>query len=148
MAQQMNQVFLTKGAAGDDRDRGQHTQRGRGRGDLRRAAAPPPSQASLYREVENVIAAFNRIKDDLIAGGNSDLTLDLVMQLNRWVLDGLEREDVRPGEILGRARPSVMVGAYRGAPLPDCEYLVGRLCEWLNGAELHPPSEDGKIPMR
>ena len=35
------------------------------------AANPPPSQEYLYREVENILGAFNGIKDHLLAGGGA-----------------------------------------------------------------------------
>jgi hypothetical protein len=59
------------------------------------------------------------------------------------VLDGLEQDDVRPGEI---RRKSVVVGRYRGAPWEDCEYLVDRLCERLNGPDFEAPEQDWYIP--
>jgi Fic family protein len=107
------------------------------------AAPPPPSQEYLYQEVENVLTAFNRIKDDLIAGGSTDLTLAGIRQFNTEVLNGLERDDVRPGEL---RRQSVVVGPYRGAPWEDCEFLLEQLCNWLNGTDFEPPSADWVIP--
>jgi Fic family protein len=107
------------------------------------AAPPPPSQEYLYREVENIVAAFNHIKDDLVAGGDSRLTLEKVLEFNREVLEGLEDDDVHPGEI---RRKSVVVGPYRGAPWEDCEHLVERLCEWLESSDFDPPDEDWAIP--
>lgn len=108
-----------------------------------RAATPQPSQEYLYREVENVLAAFNRIKDDLLAGGSAELTSASVREFNREVLEGVQRDDIRPGEFRTR---SVVVGNYRGAPAEDCEYLVERLCDWLNGSDFDPPKDDWKIP--
>ena len=107
------------------------------------AAPPPPSQEYLYREVENIVSAFNRIKDDLVAGGSAVLTPEDVKQFNREVLEGLEHDDIHPGDF---RRQSVVVGRYRGAPWEDCEYLVERLCEWLESSNFDPPDQDWKIP--
>lgn len=107
------------------------------------AAPPPPSQEYLYREVENILSAFNRIKDHLVAGGDSQLTPELIHEFNREVLDGLEQDDVRPGEF---RRQSVVVGPYRAAPWEDCEYLVEMLCQWLESGDFEPPDEDWAIP--
>lgn len=107
------------------------------------AAPPPPSQEYLYREVENILSAFNRIKDDLVAGDSAVLTPEDVKQFNREVLEGLEQDDIHPGEF---RRQSVVVGRYRGAPWEDCEYLVERLCEWLESSDFDPPDQDWKIP--
>ena len=41
-----------------------------------------------------------------------------------------EKEGVVPGEFRTH---DVVVGHYRGAPSEDCDYLVRRLCDWLNG---------------
>jgi Fic family protein len=37
---------------------------------------------------------------------------------------------------------SVLVGRYRGAPAEDCEYLLDRFCQWLNGPDFAAPSDD------
>jgi Fic family protein len=108
-----------------------------------RAATPQPSQEYLYREVENILAAFNHIKDHLIAGGSAELTSASAKKFNREVLEGVQRDDIRPGEFRTR---SVVVGNYRGAPAEDCQYLVERLCDWLNGPDFEPPKDDWKIP--
>lgn len=107
------------------------------------APPPPPSQEYLYREVENIVTAFNRIKDHLIAGGDPELTPERIKEMNTDVLAGLEQEDIHPGEF---RRHSVVVGSYRGAPWQDCEYLVGRLSEWLQSDDFEPLDGEWKIP--
>lgn len=91
----------------------------------------PPSKEYQAREIDNLVNAFNRIlnkiKDD---GKPSDkISLELIKSLNRDILDGLQDGDAVPGEI---RRHSVGVADYRGAPAEDCEYLLDRLCIWLN----------------
>ena len=108
-----------------------------------RAGTPQPSREYLYREVQNIVSAFNRIKDDLLAGGSAELTSAAISEFNREVLDGVHEDDEQPGEFRTR---SVVVGNYRGAPAEDCEFLVERLCDWLNGSDLEPPKDDWKIP--
>lgn len=103
-----------------------------------RATTPPASQAYLHQEVANIVAAYNHIKDELLQGADARLTVDLVKQFNRQVLDGIEEPGVTPGEI---RTGSVVVGPrYRGAPAQDCEYLLDRLCDWLNSSDFEPPS--------
>jgi Fic family protein len=54
-------------------------------------------------------------------------------------------QGVVPGEI---RRHSVGVGRYRGAPPKDCEYLLDRLCAWLEGPDFLPsPALDGVLPF-
>lgn len=108
-------------------------------------AAPPASQEYLYREVENILAAYNRIKDALVSGGDPRLTVDHIRQFNSEVLDGIKEDGVTPGEI---RTGSVVVGPrYRGAPAEDCEYLLERLCDWLESSDFDPPSEDFVVPF-
>jgi Fic family protein len=144
VAEEMNRVYLAKGAQATTAIEGNTLSED----DITAivagsAGAPPPSQEYLYREVENILAAFNQIKDHLIAGGSPAITLDAVLEFNRRVLDGLGGEDVLAGEI---RRQSVGVGRYRGAPWQDCEDLLQRLCEWLGGPDFDPSTDDWRIP--
>jgi hypothetical protein len=52
--------------------------------------------------------------------------------LNRLPLE----EGVVPGEL--RTYSVVVGNVSRGAPAEDCEHLLERLCEWLNGADFEP----------
>ncbi len=94
----------------------------------------PPSRSYQQREVENVIEAIGVI-DSAIAEGQA-LTLDrkLICRFNGMVLDGvpLDDDDTVPGEVRSHS-VTVGGGRYRGAPAEDCDYLLDRLCDWLNG---------------
>ncbi len=96
----------------------------------------PESQQYLGREIENIIDAANEIKNDLVQGdGSPDLTVGKITHYNWSVLHDLPiDEGVIPGEVRDH---SVGVARYRGAPWQDCEYLLGRLCDWLNGSPLN-----------
>ena len=95
----------------------------------------PPSQEYLAREVNNIIGAINGIIKE-ISEGRDDRPLNRtrIEVMNHAVLDGLEQQE---GSIPGRLRthPVLVGGRYRGAPAEDCEYLLDRLCEWLNEIE-------------
>ena len=102
----------------------------------------PPSKAYLQQEVDNIIKACNLISDTLLDGKSPELSVDLIKFYNELVLEELELEDdVVPGEIRYH---SVGVWTYRGAPAEDCEYLLSKLCEWLNS--FVAPSDDEKMP--
>ena len=91
----------------------------------------PPSQEYLQQEVENILHACEVIESDIKEDKPLLLTVDLVRKYNGWVLEGLGEhlaEGVVPGEI---RTYSVGVGNYIGAPPEDCDYLLERLCEWL-----------------
>lgn len=108
----------------------------------------PKSQQYLQQEVQNIIAVCNREAKVLLGPEGSDRQLcrALVEEYNRDVLKGLEiSDDTVPGEI---REHSVLVGnVYRGAPAEDCEYLLERLCTWLNSEDFAPAEEDLRIPL-
>jgi Fic family protein len=92
----------------------------------------PLSQEYQRREIENIVSACEAIAAEVIEQREFKITPQGLADLNRQVLNGLELED---GVVPGQYRDgSVVVGnVYRGAPAGDCEFLVERLCEWLNG---------------
>lgn len=104
----------------------------------------PPSKAYLGREVRNIVEAFNLIQERVFAAEfddavSTDLTVDTIREYNKRVLHDLELEKgVVPGEI---REHSVVVARYRGAPGEDCEYLLERLCDWLNSGDFDAPDE-------
>jgi Fic family protein len=105
----------------------------------------PPSQEYLVQEVTNVVLACNHIKDQLIGGERADFTPGGVKDFNRRVLEDLDLDPrISPGRV---RQSSVVVGNYRGAPAEDCEFLLERLCEWLNGDDFAPRSLDWAMPM-
>jgi len=95
--------------------------------------------------VKNVVDACDAIHGEILdatgettSGDEADLSVSTIARYNAMVLAELELEpEVAPGQIRDN---SIMVGgAYRGAPAADCEYLLGRLCAWLNGGEFAAP---------
>ena len=73
---------------------------------------------------------------------SQNLRLTRIKELNVLVLHDLPlKEDVSPGQIRDY---DVGVGRYRGAPQQDCEYLLTKLCGWLN-IESFLPNEELRI---
>lgn len=143
VAEEMLQVYLAKGVHATTAIEGNTLSEEEVARIVAGKTERPRSQEYLYREVENIVSAYNRIKDHLLAGGSPELRPDDIKRFNLEVLDGVHDDDVRPGEV--RAK-SVVVGRYRGAPARDCEYLLGRLCEWLNGPDFEPRGPEWTIP--
>ena len=131
VASYLHQVFLAKGVVattaieGNTLTEEQVLRRIEGKLDL------PPSKEYLGQEVDNIVEACNLIASSYILGdASAKLDLQEIRHYNQLVMRNLPlQEDVAPGEIRSYA---VMVGRYRGAPAEDCEYLVQRLCTWLN----------------
>jgi len=95
-----------------------------------------PSREYLGQEVDNIIAACNGILSEIRNGHRPVLDFSRVCELNRLVQEKLPlNEGVKPGEL---RTFDVGVARYRGAPAQDCQFLLERLCEWLNGKEFQP----------
>lgn len=131
MAREMLAVFLVKGALATTAIEGNTLSEEEARQVYEGQLKLPPSKEYLGQEIRNVLAAFNHISEEILPDAiQADLTVEKIKLYNRLVLERLEVEDhVQPGEI---RRHSVVVGSYRGAPHQDCEYLLQRMCDWLN----------------
>ena len=89
----------------------------------------PPSREYQAQEIQNIVSAVNAIASGLEEEGSEPITPGDIVEFNRMVLKGLTLEPgVMPGEYRSK---SVAVGPYVGAPAEDVEYLVGRMCQWL-----------------
>lgn len=130
VARELNSIYLAKGAHGTTQIEGNTLSEAEVRKVVDDALGLPDSQAYLEQEVKNVVDAYNVIIDDVAANRSLTLTPERIAYFNKMVLRDLpEEENVVPGEI---SLNNVTVGnVYRGAPREDCNYLLGRLCEWL-----------------
>ena len=99
-----------------------------------------PSREYLGQEVDNVVRAINEVLRRAIESDSIDLAIDDVKEYNRMILQNLK---VDSGVIPGRIRThEVGVMNYSGAPAQDCEFLIEKLCEWLNREEFRPKDEN------
>jgi Fic family protein len=138
-AGELLQVYLAKGMLATTAIEGNTLSEEEVRQVLRGTLELPPSREYLEREIENVLAAYNLAQKELLSDPDLPFTVERLREYNRLILDGLEVEkDVVPGEI--RAH-SVVVGPYRAAPAEDAEYLLERLCRWLNSDEFDVPAD-------
>jgi cell filamentation protein, protein adenylyltransferase len=145
IAREMHIVYLTKGVLATTAIEGNTLSEDEARRRIEGRLELPPSREYLGREIDNIIAAFNSIKDELVAGAAPPMSRRTIENYNRLILEGLELEEgVVPGEIPTHA---VGVGGYAGAPREDCEFLLERLSDWLNGSDFAPPSPAWEMPM-
>jgi len=134
----MRQVYLAKGPLASAAIEGNTLSQEQVEQHLRGELRLPPSQQYLQQEVENIIAECNRILREVRAGSPPELSVEGICRMNGAVLADLELEaHVRPGAIRDC---EVGVARYRGAPAEDCQYLLERLCSWLND-EIPAPEE-------
>jgi Fic family protein len=144
-AKEMNTVYLAKGVLGTTAIEGNTLSEDEVRQLVEGELELPPSQDYLRQAADNIIAAYNQIKDELLRGVSLPLDPAVLATYNCAVLRDLPLEEgVIPGKI---PEHSVVVGRYRAAPRQDCLYLLETLCEWLNGSDFTARSRDWVIPM-
>lgn len=130
----LHQMFLAKGVLGTTAIEGNTLSEEEVRLHLEGRLELPPSREYLKTEIDNILRAVNGIAADIFDGNVEPISLRLVSDFNGMVLDNLElAPEVVPGEI---RKTSVGVARYLGAPAEDCEYLLDRLCDWINSPEL------------
>ena len=135
-AEELYKLFLAKGIAATTAIEGNTLTEDQVRRHLDGNLEVPPSLEYQKQEIDNVLAACNRILDDVATGGGEPLSAAAIQAHNREVLANLKLEEgVQPGQLRTH---SVLVGKYRGAPAEDCNYLLDRLCQWLNGPDFRP----------
>jgi len=129
-AQKLHALYLAKGALATTAIEGNTLTEKEVQEHLEGRLKLPPSRRYLAQEIDNIVAACNEIRETVIRGDSGPITVDEIKRYNRLVLEDLPlQEGVVPG---GFRTHSVLVGHYRGAPAEDCEFLLNRLCEWLN----------------
>lgn len=135
IAHRFNLVTLIKGAQATTAIEGNTLSEEQVAGILDGSFEAPPSRKYQEVEVRNVLDALTKIDEQVQRGEYPKLTRELICEFNLQVLTGLEEElddQTVPGEV---RKHSVGVARYRGAPWEDCEYLLDRLCDWLEGPD-------------
>jgi Fic family protein len=131
VARQLYRGALVRGALATAAIEGNALTEDQARGILEGTYKAPPSRAYQEQEVRNLLDALQGVHDRFAVGEEIRLSTGLFCEFNRQVLQDTQLQpDVVPGEI---RTGSVIVGNYRAAPAEDCEYLLDRLAEWLNG---------------
>ncbi|MDP1718179.1 MAG: Fic family protein [Burkholderiales bacterium] len=129
-AAEMHRIYLARGLLATTAIEGNTLTEKEVRDLLDKKLKLPPSRQYLAQEIDNILAGFNGILKEIAAGRVIQLSTQLIKTFNGQVLHKLKLDpEVVPGQI---RKHSVGVGTYRGAPAEDCEYLLDRLCEWLN----------------
>lgn len=96
---------------------------------------PPDSMQYQVKEIDNILDSYNYVRERSADSGSAEISSEEIKKYNRMVLEGLPLSDeIVAGEIRNY---SVGVLRYRGAPEEDCEYLLDRMCEWLNDARFN-----------
>lgn len=149
LAKELHQIFLTKGVMATTAIEGNTLSEEQVRLLVDGKLDLPKSQKYLQQEVQNILDLCNREADEILAKPGEEqpsLSIDLMRRYNGGVLRDLDLEDgVVPGQLRSH---SILVGkVYRGAPARDCEFLMNRLCQWLNGSDFSTSEPDLVIPF-
>lgn len=135
--QHLHQVYLAKGVAATTAIEGNTLSEEQVLQHIQGKLTLPPSQEYLKQEIDNILQGCNLILTDITRGTQPPLSVERIKELNKVVLNNLHFDD--PDVIPGKIRQhTVGVGTYRAAPAEDCEFLITRLCEWLNGEVFRP----------
>ncbi|MEW5913353.1 MAG: Fic family protein [Thermodesulfobacteriota bacterium] len=136
VARYINQVYLAKGALATTAIEGNTLTEEEAKAYLEGKLDLPSSREYLGKELDNIVAAFNKIIAQIAQGGPKPLTIQQLKDMNKQVLNGLELEEsVVPGQI---RRHPVVVGRYRCAPYEDCEFLLEKFINFINGFPAPP----------
>lgn len=136
---ELMQVFLTKGVLATTAIEGNTLSESQVRGVIENRAELPPSKQYLAQEIRNVIGAYNEVVDAVLDAPDAKLTIEQFKRWNALILNDLDVEDgVRPGEFRDT---SVVVGNYRAPSARDVDFLMRRLCDWLNGDDFKAPDD-------
>ena len=140
VAQQLHMVYLAKGVLATTAIEGNTLTEDEVIKHLEGKLKLPPSKEYLAKEIDNIIAACDKIATDILIHNKADISVEKIKDYNKLVLSGLSfEESIIPGQVRNY---SVGVGGYRAAPAEDCEYLLKKLCSWLNEFQI---PEDNRI---
>lgn len=140
VAQEIHIIYMAKGALATTAIEGNTLSEDEARRIISKELKLPESSEYLGREIENIVSACNAILERLASDSGPEITCEEIRQFNHQVLAGLELQD---GVVPGQVRHDVRgVPGYRGAPAEDCEYLLQRLVDWLNGPGFAPPQSE------
>ena len=142
VGQKLLSLYLAKGVAATTAIEGNTLTEKEVRQRIKTRKALPDSREYQGKEVDNIVDACNTVAKEMIDEGlDCTITPERIKWFNEMVLRGLAlSEDVNPGKVRTH---SVGVADYRGAPHQDCEYLLQRLCGWINGQK----SEENSVAI-
>jgi Fic family protein len=143
IAAKLHAIFLAKGVHATTAIEGNTLTEQQVSEILQKKISLPESQKYLQQEVQNIIEAANEILASVERSGHHKIASSEIKKYNKFILKNLEVDaHVVPGEV---ARVQVGVMNYRGAPPEDLDFLLDKLCEWLNGKDFQAENESPTI---
>jgi Fic family protein len=147
VAATLHQVYITKGVHGTASIEGNTLSEDEVRQRIAGDLDLPVSREYLGREIDNIVEVCNEIVERMMNGTTTGLSVDLIKEYNRRVLEGLpRREDVTPG-VTRTHSVTVGLSSYRGAPAEDCDYLLEKLVSWLDSLKAPEDKPELRFPI-
>jgi Fic family protein len=138
-AKRMYQVYLAKGIAATTSIEGNTLSEEQVLEAIEGKLKVSKSMEYQKQEVGNIMDAFNTILFGIKTNTLGQVSSSLICGYNGAVLKNLELEKgIAPGTL--RTHQAVVGRVYRGIHAEDCQYLLDRLCGWLNGPDFQTPS--------
>ena len=138
-AKKLRMLYLAKGAHATTAIEGNTLSEKEVRDRIAKKSPLPESKEYLGKEIDNIVKTCNAVGREVWGGKDTRLTVERIKSFNRKVLKRLPLEgEAIPGEF---RKYSVGVANYKCVPWQDCEYLIQRLCQWLNDEIKSPDSE-------
>ena len=137
VAKELNKVYLVKGVHGTTAIEGNTLTEDQVAMEIEGRLEVPAFLEYQRREVMNVENGLHdAVTLVMTQPPGQPLDRERIQRFNATVLDGLNLPDhAIPGEIR-KVSVGVQWANYRGAPDEDCEFLLERMCEWLNTMDL------------
>ncbi|OGF58632.1 MAG: hypothetical protein A2Y62_02590 [Candidatus Fischerbacteria bacterium RBG_13_37_8] len=133
VSKELHQIYLAKGIAATTAIEGNSLSEEQARLLIEGKLKVPVSLEYQKNEIDNILRCCNHILKKIKQRQPIVLSPNIIKYFNAEVLKNtIYDSDVMPGKV---RKHSVGVAQYRGAPAEDCEYLLEKLCEWLNGEQ-------------
>jgi Fic family protein len=130
IAQDLHVLYLSRGVQGTTAIEGNTLSEDQVKQAVKGKLELPPSQDYLRQEAVNIADACKEIISRAAGQGVVSITPEWICRINEMALEKLELDE---GVVPGKTREhSVGVQLYRGAPAEDCDFLLEKLCKWLN----------------
>ena len=132
LAASLGQMYLIKGAQATAAIEGNTLTESQVQEIAEKRSDIPRSQEYMKQEIENILRLLDLIYDEVGTDEVWRLTPEWLRAVNYHLLDGIDCEDhVEPGEFT-TAQLTVGNGTYRPVNPADVEYLLDKMCGWLN----------------
>jgi Fic family protein len=147
VAAEMHAVYLSKGIHGTTSIEGNTLSESEVRQRIDGELPLPRSREYLGSEIDAVLALCNELAADVENGRTPGLSVDRIKEFNRRLLEGQpEKPDVVPGQTRTHS-VTVGISSYRGAPAEDCDFLLARMVDWLNGLQAPQAQPELRFPL-